>query len=125
MVLFDRAKITWLIILGVTPPDAHTLSASVGVPDESGTGLTIHRPSPDNRDTFPAGEVFHEIRFFHRVEGASWLNDLWSAKYRQGHGFNEGIRITNAPITRFNRLLRRRLGRGGGDTNNGNARASV
>ena len=80
MVLFGRSKFARLIILGVTPPNVHTLSAAVGVPDESGTGLTIHRPRPDDGHSLP-WEVFHEIRFFHQVEDA-WLTDLWSVRYR-------------------------------------------
>jgi len=118
MVLFGRCKFTRLIILGITPPNAHALGAAVGIPDESGTGLTIRRPGPDDRDTLPR-EVFHEVRFFHQVE------DTWSVRYRQGVRVNEGNRIFSAPATRFNGLFGSRLGRGGGNTNSGNVWASV
>jgi len=68
VISFDGPMLTWLIILGVTLPDVHTLSASVGVLDESGIGLTIHRPSPDDRET-------NETRFSHQVKGAFSLTD--------------------------------------------------
>ena len=117
MVLLYGTKFTWLVVLRVTPPDVHTLSAALGVLDKSGTGLTIHRPSPDDRGTFP-GEVFHEIRFFHQVKDAFF-------RYWQGLRVNEGSRVISAPATRFNGLLGSRLGRGGGHTNARNVWASA
>jgi len=123
MVLPGRTKFTRLIILGVTPPDVYTLSAAVGIPDEPGTGLAIHRPLPDDRGTLPR-EVFHEIRFFHQVKDTR-LGDPWPVRYRQGLRVNEGTRIISTPATRFNGLFRSRLGRGGGNTNGGDVWASV
>ena len=81
MILFDRSKFTWLVIFGVTPPDIHALGAALSVPDESGTGLTIRRPSPDDRSTLP-GKVFHKVRLFRQVKGICGPTDLWSVRYR-------------------------------------------
>ena len=75
LILFDRTRSTWLGILGVTLRNTDTLRAALSVPDESGTGLAIDRPSPDDRDTL-FGEVFHKVRLFHEVKGVSGLVDL-------------------------------------------------
>ena len=81
MILFDRSKSTWLGILEVTPLDIDTLDTALSVADEPGTGLTIERLSPDDRNTL-FGEVFHKVRLFHQVKGVSGLSDLRSVRDR-------------------------------------------
>ena len=80
VISFDGAKVTWLVILGVAPPDADTLGAALSIPDGSGTIPTVHSPSPDDRRTL-SGEVFHEVRLL-QVKGVFLLTDLWSIGYR-------------------------------------------
>ena len=80
MILFDRSKFTRFVILGVTPADTHALSAALGIPDKPGTKLTIHRPSPDDRNGL-LGEGFHEIRFLHKIKGVFRLGDIWPVRY--------------------------------------------
>ena len=75
MVLFDRARFSWLVVLGITPANSDALSASLSVADKSGARLTVERPSPDDRKSL-SGEVFHKVRLFHQVKGVTGPTDL-------------------------------------------------
>lgn len=79
MILFGGCGFIRPVIHGVTPSDIHTLGATLGIPDKSGAGLAIHRPSP-GEDTL-LWEVFHKIGFFRQAEGVFCLADLWSVRY--------------------------------------------
>lgn len=81
MVLFDRTRFSWLVIAGITPADGDTLSASLSVPDESGTRLTIERPRPDDRKSL-SGKVLHKVWFIHQVKRVAGMSDLRSVRYR-------------------------------------------
>ena len=124
MILFDRSKFTRFVILGATPPDIHALSATLGIPDEPGTRLAIHRPSPEDRNHL-LGEGFHEIGLFHKVKCVLRLTDLWSVGDRQGLRVDERIQIIRVPATRFNGLFRSGLGRTRRNANGGDIRASA
>lgn len=117
MVLFERTRFGRIVIPGITPADGDTLSASLSVPDESGTRLTIERPRPDDRKSL-SGEVFHKVGFIHQIKRVAG----WTVRYRQWFGGDEGFRKVRIPVTGFDGLLRG-LGRRNADA--GDAWASA